>query len=357
MMHPTVKLTLALLLLFAAGCGHGGDVVTVTTLNDTGDAGLNAAERKKLAQIREMSTKKQLDETISNVIESTPHYSVSEYFRKYPAKAKSRGSDYRVGAYDVLNITVYEEADLSREALRVSGDGVISFPLISRVKVDALTTTEIEKLIARKLSGGQYLLDAHVSVMVKEYNSKHFMVLGEVNQPGSYTLQAKERIIDGISRAGGIRRSGENSQQATGAGKKLMVIRTEQPGSPQEQRIVITIDLPGLLKLGSQNANLFIVDEDVLYIPPAEHFYIIGQVRKTGAYPLIEEETTLVEAITKAGGFTPVAARNRTRILRIEGGKEQIIEVKVDAITGAGKKIQDVVILPDDVIYVPESFF
>ena len=58
-----------------------------------------------------------------------------------------------------------------------------------------------------------------------------------------------------------------------------------------------------------------------------------------------------------AGGFTLIAARNKTRIIRVENGVEKIIQVKVDAITGAGKKIQDVVIRPDDIIFVPESFF
>jgi polysaccharide export outer membrane protein len=58
-----------------------------------------------------------------------------------------------------------------------------------------------------------------------------------------------------------------------------------------------------------------------------------------------------------AGGFTRIASRNKTRIIRVEEGVEKIIQVKVDAITKAGKKIQDVVIQPNDVIVVPESFF
>ena len=58
-----------------------------------------------------------------------------------------------------------------------------------------------------------------------------------------------------------------------------------------------------------------------------------------------------------AEGFTPVASRNKTRIIRVENGVEKIIQIKVDAITDAGKKIQDVLIQPNDIIVVPESFF
>ena len=68
-------------------------------------------------------------------------------------------------------------------------------------------------------------------------------------------------------------------------------------------------------------------------------------------------DITLVEAISMAGGFTKIAARNRTRIVRMEDGIEKIIVVKVDAITRAGKKGQDILLRPGDVIVVPESFF
>jgi polysaccharide export outer membrane protein len=80
-------------------------------------------------------------------------------------------------------------------------------------------------------------------------------------------------------------------------------------------------------------------------------------VGSPGQYPYTEKEVTLVEAIGRAGGFTPIAARNRTRIIRQEDGKEKIITVKVDAITEAGMKGQDIQVMPGDVIIVPESYF
>ena len=212
-----------------------------------------------------------------------------------------------------------------------------------------LFTSEIEKLISRRLAQEDYLLNAHVSVMVTEFMSKRFLVLGTVEIPGSYPLQGRERVLDAISKAEGI--------HSKLAGKKAMIIRTENPGEAQKQRIVITIDLRGLLKGEDQISNLRLAEDDVLYIPPAEYFYIIGEVRKPGSFVVPEREITLVEAIGMAGGFTRIAARNRTRIIRVENGVEKVIEVKVDAITRAGKKIQDVVIQPNDVIVVPESFF
>ena len=132
--------------------------------------------------------------------------------------------DYRVGGLDVLDITVYEEPDLSRKAVRISTDGYISFPLVGRLKVDNLTISQVEKLIEKTLADGQYLRDAHVSVIVVEYKSRQFMVLGSVKTPGTYPLMAQERVLDAISRAGGI--------DFEKGGNRGMIIRTENAGTP-----------------------------------------------------------------------------------------------------------------------------
>ena len=344
---PALLFVLCSLLLGLSACG--GEVVKVTTVRSEKDlGGLKEEDRAMLEEIKKGKDKQEVDSGITNVIEKTPHYTVSEYLAKYPEERDSV-ADYKVGGNDVLRITVYEEPDLSKEAVRVSGKGLISFPLIGRLMVAGLTTTEIEKLIADKLAEQQYLLNAHVDVMVAEYNSKHFFVLGEVSTPGSYPLQARERIMDALSKVGGV--------EEEKAGNRVMLIRTFNPDTPEEKKIVIDIDLVNLLKMGDQISNIYLHDRDVLYFMPVEQFYIIGQVRGPGSYDMPEDELTLVEAIGMAGGFTRIASRNSTRIIRVEDGVEKIIQVKVDEITDAGKRIQDVVIKPGDIIVVPESFF
>ena len=352
-------ISVAAALAFAA-CGGitGGDVVKVTAVQKgTSYSVLKKEDIAKLDEIKKAQENKGIDDNLKTVIEETRHFSVSQYLMQHPAAKDPAAGDYKVGGYDVLSITVYEEKDLSRGAVRISRDGFISYPLIGRLKVDGLTNSEIEKLISLKLAEGQYLLDAHVSVLVTGYNSKRFMVLGAVKKPGSYSLQAQERVLDAISRAGGVRRYQETFAKEPGAGKKCMIIRMENPNTKKERKIVINIDLQGLLKRGDQISNLSLADKDVLFIPTAEHFFILGEVKAPGSYSIPDKEITLVEAISMAGGFTQIAARNKTRIIRLEDGVEKIIEVQVDAITKAGKKIQDVFIRANDVIVVPESFF
>jgi len=336
-----------LLLCLPLGCVTTGDVVNVTSLKGTDSGGLKPEERAQIEEIRKTKKEQGVDPSLGAIIQKTPNYTVTEYLASHPDADGRKGQDYRVGGYDVLNVLVYEEKDLSRDSIRVSADGYISLPFLGRIKVDNLTASEIETMISRKLAEGKYLLDAHVSVTVQDFKSKRYMVLGSIGSPGAHTLQAQERVLDAISKAGGI----------AAGGKRAMIIRTENPGAEKEQKIVVRIDLHALLNGKDQVSNLLLSDKDVLYVPPAEYFYIMGQVKSPGSIVIPDKEITLVEAISMAGGFTPIAARNRTRIIRVEDGIEQIITVKVDAITDAGMKIRDVPIKPDDIIIVPESFF
>ena len=349
MSQSKILMIILIPLFFLYACSTGGDVVQVTTVSDEKLKGLGEEALAQLAEIKESKKEKSGDNHLKNLIKETQNYGISEYLALYPDANNPLEQNYCVGGYDIIDIIVYEEEDLSREKMPISADGHISFPLIGRLKIGGLTTSEIENLISTKLAQGQFLLDAHVSVSVREYKSKQFLVLGSVNQPGSYPLEVRERVLDAISRAEGI--------DDRRGGNRAVIIRTLNQNTLNEKKIGIRIDLPELLSGEDQLSNLLLFDKDVIYVPKSEFFYIIGQVAKPGSYAYLKKRITIVEAISQAGGFTKIAARNRTRIIRLEENVEKIIQVKVDAITQSGKKGNDIVILPGDVIVVPESFF
>ncbi len=337
-------------------CSCGGEAtkgpVRINSYIDMEDAfeGLEKETVDKLGEIKERrkSDKKKIDSGLSSVIRTTRHFTVSEYLEQYPDTAKNIWRDYRVGPFDVINITVYEEPDLSRSDIRVSGTGDISFPLIGKLEINDLTTFDIEKLISAKFAEQEYILNANVSVSIKEFNSRKFLILGAVRNPGSYSLSVEERVIDAISKSGGI--------ISELAGKKGMLIRSYKNENGNEEKIVIDINIKRLLHGDDQSANIYLADSDIFYIPSADKFYIMGEIQLPGSYS-IDKDLTLVEAISMAGGFTEIAARNRSRIIRVEGGMEKIIEVNVDRIMKSGRKTEDVFVLPDDIIVIPESFF
>lgn len=349
----STRVPATLLLIFLSlsvfGCARGESVVRITTVENGQISGLDEEDMARISELKKSSGDiNNKDIGLETVIQETPNYSVSEYLKLYPEADNPGAREYRVGENDIIEIMVYEEPDLSRNNVRISTDGYISYPFIGRVKIADLTVSEIEQLIASKLSEGEFIHNAHISVTVNEFRSKTFMVLGSVNNPGSFSLESQERILNAISKAGGLDNDASNQG---------ILIRTIHPNTPKAAKQVVWIDMVGLLNEGDPTSNLPLMDKDLLYIPKTDHFYIIGQIQNPGSYPYTSKRITLIEAISMAGSFTPLAAPNKTRILRVENGVEQIIEVKVNTITEAGKKGQDVLIKPGDVIIVPESLF
>lgn len=103
------------------------------------------------------------------------------------------------------------------------------------------------------------------------------------------------------------------------------------------------------------NPKVNVVVEE--YLP--RKVFVLGAVEKPGAYELpANKPTTAIEAIAMAGGFSKVADQNGTKVVRKSAdGKEETIKVKAGDIVQKGKKDQDVAVQPNDVVFVPESFF
>lgn len=335
--------------LIMGACADSQPVLNYPSTQAGAIDGLKAAELDQLSEIKKKQGQTQKNARLKKLIQGADSYTAEQYMAQFGRFDSNRMQDYIVGGYDVLDIIVYEEEDLSRKNVRVSADGMITFPLVGRLKVAGTTPSDIERLIAGELEKGQFLLNAHVSVTVTEYKSKQFMVLGSVKKPGTFPLKAKETVLDAISKAGGI-----DFEQS---GKKGVIVRTLFPNTTDAKKVAIHIDFETLLQGRNQTDNLLLMNNDMLYVSQAEHFYIIGQVKNPGSYPLVKPDMTIVEAISVAGGFTQIAARNHTRIIRMDQGVERVIEIKVDEITQSGKKNKDIQIIAGDIIVIPESFF
>lgn len=83
---------------------------------------------------------------------------------------------------------------------------------------------------------------------------------------------------------------------------------------------------------------------------------VSGQVKKPGAYPL-KGQLTVIEAISLAGGFTKIAARNNVKIMRVENNEKKTIRVRVADVNKKGDKFKDVALKRSDIVYIPESMF
>lgn len=108
------------------------------------------------------------------------------------------------------------------------------------------------------------------------------------------------------------------------------------------------------------NSNYFINPQITVSVERyhSRRIFILGAVNNPGSYDIpAEKELTVVEAISLAGGFTDEAAVNRTKIIRVEDGLEKTVVVKIKEITKGGDKNKDIILKPNDIVIVPQSFF
>jgi polysaccharide biosynthesis/export protein len=111
-------------------------------------------------------------------------------------------SEYRIGAQDLLTVSVFQVDELNRE-VRVNSNGQVSLPLIGTVQAGGRTVQELEQDIAAKLDAS-FLQNPQVTVFVKEFTSQRVTLEGAVKKPGIYPLSGKTTLLQAIAMAEGL---------------------------------------------------------------------------------------------------------------------------------------------------------
>ena len=264
--------------------------------------------------------------------------------------AASAQQEYIIGEGDLLRIMVYDHQDLTTEA-RVSGDGKITFPLIGEVAVSDQTVAAAERTIARLLEDG-FIVRPQVSILITEFKSKKVTVLGEVAKPGVVILRGTYTLMEAISDAGGVTQNAGDTIyiqrkifRGGGDRKVSPEIKNALAGIVEKEEVTVLVDTKKLFEEGDASVNTPVQDGDSIYVPKAAFVYVNGEVRTPGAYK-ITKGLTVLKSITLAGGFTPKASERRTKIIRNTDKGEVTIKAKMDDL-----------VMPDDIVFVPESWF
>jgi polysaccharide export outer membrane protein len=111
------------------------------------------------------------------------------------------GQDYIIGPGDVIGISVWRDESLTRSVV-VLPDGKIQFPLIGEIVAGGKTVLQLKQEFVEKLS--KYVVDADISVDVKQSNSLVIYIIGKVNNPGRQILVSNTSVLQALSMAGGL---------------------------------------------------------------------------------------------------------------------------------------------------------
>ena len=256
--------------------------------------------------------------------------------------AETQQDEYVLNVQDSLNVTVWENADLTGKFV-VQPDGAIMLPLVGRVKAAGLSVRGFEAQLTRALADG-FLIEPRVAVTLEQHRGSRIFIFGAVSSPGAYALPEGQTLIEALVRAG------------YAAASQVVVVRPKRPSSGPTMpdnagdAEVIRVNLKELEKdveQGSLARNIPLHDGDTVFIPRSDptRIFVSGQVRTPGAYS-ITENTSVLQALTLAGGVTESAAINRLRVMRIVDGNQKTITVKITD-----------TLQPGDTLVVPERYF
>jgi polysaccharide export outer membrane protein len=202
------------------------------------------------------------------------------------------------------------------------------------VAVSGLSPADAAQKVEAALKDGQFLVNPQVTFSVIKSLSQRVSVLGEVRLPGRYPIESDTTILDLLALAGGRTEKGDDT---------IFLMRQNAAGTLEQ----FPIDLNVATGKGAAPAIMQTLrGGDRIFVPMAQQFFVSGEVHSPATYRL-DNDMTVLEAISKAGGITNRGSIHRVEIKRRDSsGKYSVISAKPNDKVAA-----------NDVITVKERLF
>lgn len=276
---------------------------------------------------------------------------ISAALARTPADDQSAAAqDYTIGPGDVLTIAVTDAPEFGGK-VRVGDSGSIQILGVPKpVVAEGKSTAQLSASLRQALIDAKQLRDPQVSVFVDEYHGRTVTVLGSVNKPAVYSLERKTTVLEAISAAGGA---------LPNSGNTVTIVRGEASAEATGTRVgsVQIIDLARLATGEDLSANVQVRNGDVINVSAAQLVYVVGAVTKPGGFALSnpEEGLSASQAVALAQGFTSVASVHHGLIVRQSTSDHSRREIPVDLAKMMAGQETDVLLAPNDILYVPDS--
>lgn len=238
-------------------------------------------------------------------------------------------NEYKLGPGDIVAINIVGGNNLYLE-LVVNPEGILNIPGYSSLLVRDKTLNELKNLVLSQI--GQ---NAYVSLV--SVRPIKIFIAGEVDFPGAYITRPTERLFSVLERAGNF--------------KDLAIIEKIKI---YRGRDTLLINGNDFLKRGDLNANPYVEEGDIIYIPKAEPINaavtVDGAVKRAGLYPIIKNESLYNFLIEKLD-FGEKVELNLIKLVRDEQGRNKTFTFdlkKPDAI----KQLQNFILHPGDIIEI-----
>jgi polysaccharide biosynthesis/export protein len=245
-----------------------------------------------------------------------------------------------IGPGDTLHVQVLDTPELEQHP-RVTDAGEIPLIGVGNLKVVGLTPAEAADKIRERLISMHYMNHPEVSVTVDQYATQTVSVLGQVKAPGAYSISTPRSILDVVALAGGLTDS---------ADYHITIERRDSSKPPVDY--VLSND-----PLAAITHEVEVFPGDTVIVPKAGIAYVLGDVRRPGGFVMQNNHSqlTAMQAVALAGGTAPSAVPSHAKLIRkaSQGGYQEIA-LNFSAMQ-KGKR-PDLLLQPDDVLYIPFSY-
>lgn len=257
-------------------------------------------------------------------------------------------SAYRIGAQDVLLVTVWDHPEITlplgqfrtdaASGTTVDDEGNVFFPYIGKVALAGLTVTQARDKVALRLA--EVLQKPQVDVKVVAFRSQKVYVGGEVRNPAVYNVtDVPFTLSEAIARSGGFLPTADDS--------RILLTRGGRTWK---------LDFQTLMASGKGLTQIILKDGDALHIPNTKEqpVYMLGELMRPGSLPLVHGNLTLAQAISDAGGIQGSSADARSiYVIRQTNAPNAVDVFHLDARNPTSMVLADRFVLgPRDIVYV-----
>ena len=250
-----------------------------------------------------------------------------------------------VGPSDLIVVSIYNQPALSR-TVRVSTDGQMRLPMLKqRIVAAGKLPSDLEEAIASAYQSEGILIDPQVTVNIADYHSHPIQVGGAVRKPLTFQAEGPTTLLEAINRAEGL---------TDFAGPDVLVTKAEI-GPDGKKGVAVTRRIPAkaLFESGDAASNLVLTGGEEVRIPEAGRVFVVGNVKKPCNFPIKQGESTVLQALTYSEGLLRYSTKQAYIYRREANGSKNEIAVELKQIME--RKIPDVKLLPDDILYIPEN--
>lgn len=332
MENARLILIFILFAVFGAGCS----TAKKDTDKDSPVPAMGSGQSQKLnKQVNEMMKSFESNDSILPPLENVRKKDVAPY-------ALDKG--------DLLEISVLEEPEMTRD-VSVLPDGSITYLLVGEIPAGGRTIRQLREDLEKALT--EYFVKPRVSIIIKKVHEealdRYVSMMGALKNPGKYKLTKDERLSDVVADAGGLLYINDFMGGRSVANLKASYL--------SRNGVKLDVDFDKLFRLGDMRFDIPVEAGDFVYIGEADTdaIIVLGEVTTPQIIPH-NRDITVVEAISRCGGFTEKGSKSDVIVLKSSPDAEvKCVRINLEALLLGTGKDKNILVEGGDIVFVPEQ--